>query len=440
MYFSLPTLGGIFTLLILGLFLFPVFVPEISYDMIVIGPASFLFALGLTLFLMIRTRNQLEQDRLADLIASEHRARQRLDQLQALRTIDVAITSGHDLQKTLDILLDQLISCVKMDVAVILLLNKTDKVLEYAAGKGLRTQALRYTKLRVGQGIAGVAARERTIVHVADLRKSHFLFTQAPLLKEEGVISYLAVPLISNDKIKGVIEIFYRSPFEPDDEEKAFLESLGRQAAIAIDNATLFDNLQNINADLLKAYDSTIEGWSRALDLRDKETVGHTLRVTEMTLRLANVLGISEQETTYIRWGALLHDIGKMGVPDTILHKPGPLTEEEWEIMKRHPVYAREMLLHIEYLRPALDIPYCHHEKWDGTGYPRGLKGEEIPLAARIFAVIDVWDALSSDRPYRRAWPAARVFEHIRSQANTHFDPNIVEVFLKLWAESTENL
>src|SRR4030095_309227 len=148
-------------------------------------------------------------------------------------------------------------------------------------------------------------------------------------------------------------------------------------------------------------YDSTIEGWSRALDLRDRETEGHTIRVTEMTLKIARIAGMADAELVHLKRGALLHDIGKMGIPDAILLKPDKLETEEWVIMRRHPVYAYELLLPIEYLQPSLDIPYCHHEKWDGSGYPRGLKGEQIPLAARLFAVIDVWDALRSDRPYR---------------------------------------
>jgi len=188
--------------------------------------------------------------------------------------------------------------------------------------------------------------------------------------------------------------------------------------------------------ELVLAYDSTIEGWSQAMDMRDKETEGHSQRVAEMTLRMARELGVREEEYVHIRRGALLHDMGKIGVPDSILLKPGKLTDEEWQIMKLHPRYAYDMLKNIEYLRPALDIPYCHHEKWDGTGYPRGLKGDEIPLAARIFALVDVWDALTSDRPYRPAWPRERVIEHIRSLAGTHFDPRIVEIFLEL--ESAE--
>ncbi|MEJ2333978.1 MAG: HD domain-containing phosphohydrolase, partial [Desulfobulbaceae bacterium] len=176
--------------------------------------------------------------------------------------------------------------------------------------------------------------------------------------------------------------------------------------------------------------DSTIEGWGKALNLRDRETEDHTQRVTEMTIRIARFYGMHEKEIVHVRRGALLHDIGKMGVPDSILMKDGPLTPEEEEIMQNHPVYAFEILMPIAYLRPALDIPYCHHEKWDGTGYPRGLKGEQIPIAARIFTLVDTWDALISERRYHQAWPSERVTEYIRERAGTHFDPNLVELFL----------
>ena len=184
--------------------------------------------------------------------------------------------------------------------------------------------------------------------------------------------------------------------------------------------------------ELRLAYDATIEGWSHALDLRDKETEGHSQRVTSMSVRLARSMRMSEEELVHVRRGALLHDIGKLSVPDGILLKPGPLTDDEWVVMKKHPIFSYEMLSPIHYLQPALDIPYCHHEKWDGSGYPRGLKGVQIPLVARIFAVVDVWDALSSDRPYRAKWAEEKVREHIRSSSRIHFDPQVVEVFMQL--------
>jgi putative two-component system response regulator len=190
-------------------------------------------------------------------------------------------------------------------------------------------------------------------------------------------------------------------------------------------------NLEQAHAELKSAYDATIEGWSRALDLRDEETEGHTQRVSELTVQLARAMGLPDSDLTHIRRGGLLHDIGKMGIPDSILLKPGQLNDEEWKIMKKHPTFAFEMLSPITYLGPALDIPYCHHEKWDGSGYPRGLKGEEIPLAARLFAIVDVWDALTNDRPYRKAWSKDKTIEYIKEQSGKHFEPVVVEAFLE---------
>ena len=184
--------------------------------------------------------------------------------------------------------------------------------------------------------------------------------------------------------------------------------------------------------ELVLAYDTTIEGWSNALDYRDKETEGHSQRVTEITIEIARASGMSEEELVHVRRGALLHDIGKLGVPDSVLLKPGKLTEEEWVLMKNHPVIAYELLSPIAFLRPALDIPYYHHEKWDGTGYPQGLKAEQIPIAARIFAIVDVWDALRSDRPYRPAWSSEKAKDYILSLKGIQFDSELVELFFKV--------
>ena len=191
-------------------------------------------------------------------------------------------------------------------------------------------------------------------------------------------------------------------------------------------------NLEEAHKQLLSAYDETIEGWSRAMDLRDKETEGHSQRVTDLTMQLASTFGVSKEDMVHVRRGALLHDMGKLGIPDSILLKSSQLAAEEWAFMRQHPQLAYDLLYPIKYLHPALDIPYCHHEKWDGTGYPRGLKGEEIPLAARIFAVVDVWDALTSDRPYRKAWEREKVLEHIKEQSGKHFDPLVVKAFLEM--------
>jgi response regulator RpfG family c-di-GMP phosphodiesterase len=311
-----------------------------------------------------------------------------------------------------------------------LLFSPFTKSLKYINGHGFTTSALIYTDLRLGQGLAGRAAFDRQIVHISDLGSRNEFFNESPLMKEEHFFEYYGVPLISKGSLKGLLEIFNRSPLITDETWLDFMRTMAGQAAIAIDNIQMFENLQRSNNELTMAYDATIEGWSRTLDLRDKDTEGHTKRVTGITVRLAKAIGVQEEELIHIRRGALLHDIGKMGIPDTILLKPGALTDEEWEIMRKHPDYAFILLSTIAFLKPALDIPYCHHEKWDGSGYPRKLKGEQIPLSARLFAVVDVWDALISDRPYRAAWEESKAIEYIREQAGKHFDPYVVEMFI----------
>jgi len=382
---------------------------------------------GLVVFQEITARKRAEQE-IRSLNAQLHR---RLERLSALRQIDMAITASLDLRLTFGVCLDQVLLQLQVDAADILLYDPHTQNLEYAAGKGFHTTALRRARIRLDQCGAGRVARERRPLHIFDLGQASEPFVRAPLFAEERFVTYHAVPLLVKGQVKGVVEVFDRTVREPDLEWLDFLETLARQAAIALDNASLFEGLQRANHELISAYDATIEGWSRALDLRDKESEGHSQRVTEMTLRLARAMGMSEAELVHVRRGALLHDIGKMGIPDAILLKPGPLTDEEWQVMRRHPTYAYECLAPIAFLRPALDIPYCHHEKCDGTGYPRGLKAEQIPLAARIFAAVDIWDALRSARPYREAWPEKRVCEHIASLAGTHLDANVVQAFLQ---------
>jgi len=355
----------------------------------------------------------------------------RLKNIQALRNIDMAITGSFDPRVTFNVALDEITRQLGIDSASILRLNPYTQTLEYAAGRGFHTRTIEKTHLRMGEGLAGRAALEQRTVYVPNLSESSG-FTRTGLFAEEGFTTYYAAPLITKGRVLGVLEIFHRSPHEGNSEWQEFLETLAGQTAIAIDNAELFHNLERSNIELVQAYEVTIEGWAYALDLKDEETEGHSRRVTKMTLRIAREMGVKEEELIHIQRGALLHDIGKMGIPDAILLKSGKLIDEEWEIMRKHPVYAYQMLSRIDYLRPALDIPYRHHEKWDGSGYPRGLKGGEIPLSARIFAVVDVFDALMSDRPYRKAWPKEKVLEYLREQSGKHFDPRVVEVFLTL--------
>jgi len=363
---------------------------------------------------------------------AEERIKRQLEHLTALSAIDRVIAANFDLELSLLEVLKHVTVELGVDAADILILNSNLQTLEYGAENGFRTQAIRNRQVRLGESYAGRAALERRLVEISNLKD----VSDNPLMMDhlagEDFVCYYGVPLIAKGQVKGVLEIFHRAALDPDLEWLDFFKTLAGQAALAIENATLFESLQRSNLELTLAYDATIEGWSRALDLRDKETEGHTRRVTAMTVKLARAFGLSDAELVQVRWGALLHDIGKMGVPDGILLKPGPLTEEEWVAMKKHPAFAYEMLVPIRYLRQALDIPYYHHERWDGGGYPHELKGAQIPLVARIFSVVDVWDALKSDRPYRTGWTEEKVREHIRGLSGTHFDPQVVDMFMQM--------
>ncbi len=365
---------------------------------------------------------------------AEERIARQVGRLGGLRSIDMAITASLDLILTLSIVLEQVRAQLGVDAAALLLLQAPTHTLDYALGSGFRTRRVETARVRLGRGPAGMAALERQRVTLADAPAGDPPFDS--MLQAEGFVAYYAVPLVAKGQVKGVLEVYHRAPLNPDRDWLDYLDALAGQAAIAVDSASLFADLQRSNTELALAYDTTLEGWSHALDLRDKETEGHTQRVTEITLQLGRAMGLDEESLLQMRRGALLHDIGKMGIPDGILLKPGPLTDEEWLIMQRHPQYAYELLAPIPFLRAALDIPHYHHERWDGSGYPEGLRGNAIPLAARIFAVVDVWDALRSDRPYRAAWSEAETRAYVQDGAGTLFDPQVVAAFLALLPET----
>ena len=346
-----------------------------------------------------------------------------LDRLNSLSVIHSTVSENRDLKTTLDILLRELKAQTGIDAAAVHILQAGETVF------------LLETSLGLGKGVIAPSLGrdskiERISAPLSQLLDSGPRGRRLSKLVSAGFHSYLAIPLTTNNHVVGLLEVYHRTDLPDNVDLYHFAEMVASQAAIAVDNTYLLRSLRAANQELTAAYDQTIEGWARALDLRDHETEGHTRRVTAMTVELAKLMGVPDQDIAHMRRGALLHDIGKMAIPDRVLLKPGELDQTEWVIMRRHPGIALDLLDPISFLKPSIDIPFCHHEKWDGSGYPRSLKGTEIPLSARIFAIIDVWDALRSDRPYRKGWSAEQAVHFIEVQSGKHFDPQIVEIFL----------
>ncbi len=361
-------------------------------------------------------------------IQADFQLREQMERINALHQIDKAITSSFDLRVTYQVLLDQLRQVLHVDAAAVLQFESELIQYQYLTGLGFKTPesnlrtSLRHSPLPS----EAIASKKTTQLNLGS--GQIFSPSFAEILTNEKFVKYIATPMVIKGQIKGVLEVYHKSELEPSREWISFLEALAQQAAIALDNSQNFLELQKSQSVLLQAYDDTLMGWANFLDLRDKETEGHTVRVLERTMKAAQRLGVRDEDMEHLRRGVLLHDIGKVGVPDHILNKPGPLSDEEWVIMKKHPDYAYQMLSPIGFLKQALDVPYCHHERWDGTGYPRGLKGKEIPFTARIFTVFDVYDAITSDRVYNKGRTKESALAYLRENVGKVFDPDIIEV------------
>ncbi len=356
----------------------------------------------------------------------------RVEHMQALRRVDMAITNAVDVGLALDIFLEQVQSLLKVDAAGVLLFDQAAQTLQPAAARGFGAEPARALSVPLGEDLAGFAAREQRTVYVQDLQEEPKWGSVVAAEHQASYRAYWAVPMLTKGQLQGVIELYAKRAFVPDAQWFEFLETFADQGAIAVESALLFRSLERSNAELQLAYETTIAGWAYALDLKDEETAGHSQRVTQLAVRLAQRLGVDQERLVHIQRGALLHDIGKMGVPDSILLKRGELNAMERKLIEQHTEYGRDLLQPIEFLRPAIEIPYCHHERWDGEGYPRGLSGEDIPLAARVFAIVDVYDALTSERPYRHAWTREEALDYIQRESGKHFDPELVEVFMEM--------
>lgn len=335
----------------------------------------------------------------------------RLKQLTTLRRIDIAISGSFDIQLVLQLLASELKAQEGVLSAWILRLDPHLKLLEYAAGVGGDPAS-------EGLELAELAVRDRRSV-------------RGTVANEQILVAF---PLIAKGIVRGVLAITHSNSFPIEGSPEQFVHAIAGLAAIALDNGTMFEDLQRSKDELATAYDATLEGWAKVIDLRDCEPEGHTSRVTEMTLRIAREMHVSPDTLTHIRRGALLHDIGKLGLPDAILQRHGALSAEERTALRRHPIIGAELLESIPFLHPAIDIPFCHHERWDGGGYPQGLRGAQIPLAARIFAVADTWDALTSEQVDRLPKSKPEAIELIKAESGKQFDPNVIAAFLKLYS------
>lgn len=309
--------------------------------------------------------------------------------------------------------------------------------LAYGQHAGEKLDAKTLSQLRLdltGNGLQKEAIRTRLpLIVAADDNRLRDTASRLNLLTPGKIIqSGICVPLLAGSELIGAIQMHSFKAGRYHENEAALLSLIGNAAAGTIQTSLLSRDLERTNQDLNQTYDASIDGWTRALELRDFSTERHTQRVVSMTMELGKRMGLDDAEILRMKHGAQLHDIGKMGIPDTILLKPGPLDEAEWRVMRKHPIYAYELLRPIPKFNEIVDIPYCHHEKWDGTGYPRRLRGQEIPLTARLFSIVDVWDALSSNRPYRPAWPQHQVLDYIHYQSDKHFEPEITRVFLEI--------
>lgn len=353
--------------------------------------------------------------------------------LTTLLKVSLALSSSLDVSSVLQTAVEGAVEVLELDTGAIYLLEADDSLTLGATTPPFPPEMpaeARHANLRDHPHIVK-AVRARQPVVMPDVHRARLSSAERTIILSRKLRSLLYVPLMAGDHVEGVMIVGTQNAARQYSAVEVDLcRALSSQIALAVTNAKLFESAQIAAAELRCAYDATLEGWSLALELRDEETSGHTERAAALAVDLASRLGVPESQLSHVRRGALLHDIGKMAVPDSILRKEGSLTDDEWAVMRKHPEYAHQFLSQIEYLEPALDIPYCHHERWNGTGYPRGLKGEEIPLSARIFAVIDVYDALTSDRPYRKAWSKDQALQHIETQAGIHFDPEVVSVFL----------
>ncbi|HSK87640.1 MAG TPA: HD domain-containing phosphohydrolase [Anaerolineales bacterium] len=367
---------------------------------------------------------------ISDSFFQQENYRQEQDVIE--HSISRILQASLDVQDPLPAVLALLASAVKADAVTALRYNQPVQRFDLLTTHGLSAATIARLKLYFESGLADQAVADRQLTWIEDMLISRSDARPISQLTEEGFRSYLALPLIGHNDFLGILEIVWRKPLEIQALDMRFLGRVAEQVALTMERSLIFRDLRHSNEGLVSSYNAMIEGLSRALELRDIETEGHTRRVSVLMMRFGEHMQIPAAQWDAIKQGALLHDIGKLGIPDAILLKPGSLTQREREVMQQHALYGYHILAPIISLRQTLDIALYHHERWNGSGYPYGLQGEQIPLVARLFAVADVFDALTSDRPYRPAWTHTQAVEYLREQAGHLFDPQVVELFLEI--------
>jgi HD-GYP domain-containing protein (c-di-GMP phosphodiesterase class II) len=332
---------------------------------------------------------------------------------------------------SLDLVLDHAVSQLHVD-AIALFVKSSTGTFDFVEARGFRNSGFETTFLNPKPELFEQAFREERIVSIPDIRLGEKKFIRPQFLAAENFVSYHVAPLIVGENPQGIIEVYSRRQQAPIPTWLDLFDVISRYVGLALHNQALFNSSKKLDANKQINFGGTLDAWMAAMLLRGGEMERHARRVTDMTLRLAKLIGISDDQLIHLVRGAMLHDIGKLALPDSILQKSEKLTQSEWELMRMHPEFAYRLLSPLPYLKPALPIPYSHHERWDGGGYPLGFIGTQIPLHARIFTVVDVWDALRSDRPYRKAWRDVDVYQYISDQSGKHFDPQVTCAFLDL--------
>lgn len=347
-------------------------------------------------------------------------------------TAELAALESTDLRGLVGVLTGYVLKSLGVSASGLWLYDAPTQKLVHAGGRGFHSNSFEGKVVRLDNTLAGQVVQGKSLIRVNNLARTKNDFVNVAYLLNEGFGWYAGVPLIVRNQVRGVLEVYCREGVTPVGAWLDHLNEIADKSAPLLDHVLLTRRLQRSNIDLGQGIDALIESWSNALELRDFEPQGHTMRVTEYTVEFAHLVGVPDADLVHIRRGALLHDVGKMGIPDQILLKTESLNDDEWVVMRQHPLIGYQFLSEVEILKPALDIPHYHHERWDGAGYPDGLKGEQIPFAARLFSVVDVWDTLRSDRPYRKGWADEKVRQFIGDVAGRQFDPDLAEKFLKL--------